>query len=227
MHPSPHREQNARVGRPKVPLIERDAAIAKALEIIDRDGIDALSIRNLGKELGVNGASLYHHFKDKDEILEGVRRLIMVEERVIFPTSKNATWQVYARRSGTRYRSALLAHPNAAPIMTPGLIRPTAIVARDLLVEKMTEAGVPLHFGFPIMESVETLAYGSAMLNPQRLSPDQRFHLRSGHHVPHLEEAIRATHRSADKLFRLQLDALLEGWAALIAEETAGMRRSG
>lgn len=215
------------MGRPKVPLIEREAAIAKALEIIDRDGIDGLSIRNLGKELGVNGASLYHHFTDKDEILEGVRRLIMVEERVIFPASRNATWQDYARRSGTRYRAALLRHPNAAPIMTPGRIRPTAIAARDLLVQKMNEAGVPLRFGYPVMESVETLAYGSAMLNPQRLSPDQRFELRVGHHVPHLEEAIRATHRSADKLFKLQLDALLEGWAALIARETGALRASG
>src|ERR1700733_10465975 len=112
------------VGRPKVPLIGRDAAIEKALEIIDRDGIDGLSIRNLGKELGVNGASLYHHFTDKDEILEGVRHLIMVEARVIFPSSKAATWRDYARKSGTRYRAALLAHPHAAPIMSPGVIRP-------------------------------------------------------------------------------------------------------
>jgi AcrR family transcriptional regulator len=208
------------VGRPKVPLIEREAAIAKALEIIDRDGVEAFSIRNLGKELGVNGASLYHHFKDKEEILEGVRVLIVRDARVILKSSARATWQDYARTSCTRYRAALLAHPHVAPLMSPGLIRPSSqVVARDHLVEKMVEAGVPMDLVYPIMDSVEMLAFGSAVLNPHRLRPDERFPLKAEHHAPHLEQAIKATHRSADKLFKVELDALLEGWAAIIARE--------
>ncbi len=214
------------VGRPKVPLIERDAAIAKALEIIDRDGVDALSIRNLGKELGVNGASLYHHFTDKEEILEGVRALILREARVVLRTTRSASWQDYVRTSCTRYRTALLNHPHAAPLMSPGLIRPVAVAARDVLVEKMVEAGVPVHLAYPIMDSAETLAFGSAVLNPHKLAPDERFQLRgNGHHpVPHLDKAIRP-HRSADKLFKRELDALIDGWSAVIDRDSNSGRR--
>ena len=42
----------------------------------------ALSIRRLGAELHVNGASLYHHFANKDEILQAVGRAVLAEIEV-------------------------------------------------------------------------------------------------------------------------------------------------
>ena len=47
--------------------------------------------------------------------------------------------------------------------MSPGLIRPVALPAREVLVEKMVEAGVPIEHAFAIMDSGETLAFGSAV----------------------------------------------------------------
>ena len=207
------------MGRPKVPLIDRDEAIAKALELIDLDGIEAFSIRKLGGALGVNGASLYHHFKDKDEILHGVRLLILREARVFLPASKNATWQDYVAKSVTRYRAALLAHPNAAPLMTPGRMRPIGLAHRDHLVTKMLKDGVPPHYCYPIIDSVETLGFGSALFNPQQLPPGQRFAPLPLDELPGLDLAVRSAFRTADRLFRLELQALLEGWTALIDRE--------
>lgn len=209
------------VGRPKVPLIDRDEAIKTALVLIDRDGVDAFSIRRLGNELGVNGASLYHHFKDKDEILHGVRLLILQEARVILPRSKKATWQDYVVTSVMRYRTALLSHPNAAPLMVPGTMRQIGVAARDHLVEKMLEVGVPMQLAYPIMDSVETLAFGSALLNPRQVSPGERFELGTRADVPNLKQAVKTSYRSADKLFRLQLQALLDGWTAMMEHERA------
>jgi AcrR family transcriptional regulator len=212
------------VGRPKVPLIERDVAVAKALEIIDRDGIDGLSIRNLGKELGVNGASLYHHFQDKDEILEGVRLLIMREARVIVPQSKTATWQDYVRRSVLGYRKALISHPNAIPLMAPGRLRPRAIHAREVLLERMVEDQVPLSLAVPIMDSVEALAFGSVMLRAQQAAAQDRFAEDQATPPPNLAKAMKAAPRTPDRLFQLELQALLDGWTALIDRERAPRR---
>ena len=53
--------------RPKQPLIKPAEAVAKALEVIDRDGLDGFNLRLLAQELGVNPSSLYHHFHDKNE----------------------------------------------------------------------------------------------------------------------------------------------------------------
>lgn len=53
--------------------------------IIDEHGLQGLSIRRLAEALGVNGASLYHHFRNKDEILAGVAELALAEVRMRQP----------------------------------------------------------------------------------------------------------------------------------------------
>jgi TetR/AcrR family tetracycline transcriptional repressor len=204
-----------------VPVIDRAEVIVKAIEIIDADGLDALSIRRLGKELGVNGASLYHHFQDKEEILQGVRLLVLQEARVLPPTAKGATWHDYVTRSVARYRAALLRHPNTAPLMAPEIMRPVGLGHRERLVAKMIEEGIPVRYCYPIIDSAETLAFGSALLNPRQLSPRDRFAGRSKDGLPHLDRAIRSTSRSAERLFTLELQALLTGWATTIERDSA------
>ncbi len=206
------------MGRPKTPLINRDDAITTALALIDRDGLETFSIRRLGDELGVNGASLYHHFKDKDEILDGVRRLVLRESGVLATGSKPLTWREYAARSVARYRAALLKHPNIAPLMAPGMMRPLGIAGRESMIETMLDAGVPLALTYPIIDSIETLAFGSALLNPEQARPRDRFKVDNAESYPQLDRALRTAPTSADRLFRLQLDALLDGWTAQIAQ---------
>jgi TetR/AcrR family transcriptional regulator, tetracycline repressor protein len=206
------------MGRPKSPLIDRDEAIATALTIIDKDGLDAFSIRRLGSELGVNGASLYYHFQDKDEILRGVRQLVLAEAGVLLPRSKTATWEDYVVRSVSRYRDALVRHPNAAPLMAPGVMPPTGLMRRDHLVTKLVDGGVPLQYCYAIIDSVETLAFGSALFNPQQLPPKERYTPRDTADLPQLRQAIRSAPRTPERLFRLELQAILEGWKALIAQ---------
>jgi TetR/AcrR family tetracycline transcriptional repressor len=209
------------MGRPRSPLIDREEAIAKALEVIDSDGIEAFSMRKLGSALGVNGASLYHHFKDKDEILRGVQRLIMRQAQVLPPASKRATWQDCAVKSVIRYRAALLAHPNAAPLMVPTMARTTGMAQRDYLVGKMLADRVPAGLCHPIIDSVETLAFGSALFNPQQVATPGRFPSRALNEMPNLALAVRSAPRTADRMFRLELRALLDGWTALIDRERA------
>ena len=52
------------MARPSKPLISRDACARAALEIIDAEGLDALSLERLATEIGVRAPSLYHHFAD-------------------------------------------------------------------------------------------------------------------------------------------------------------------
>lgn len=204
------------MGRPKTPLIDRDEAIIKALSIIDLEGLDAFSIRRLGKELGVNGASLYHHFKDKDDILHGVRRLILLETGVHLRPSRTAPWQKHVTKSVESYRAALLRHPNAAPLMTRAQVSGSAQAAREYVLAKMVDDGVPLSLTHPILDSVETLAFGSALVNPQQDGANARLALLPDMQTPLLKASLRAGPRSPDKLFRLQLEALLAGWTTLV-----------
>jgi len=57
--------------QPRVPL-SRDRVLRADIDLADREGIDALSMRKLGQELGVEAMSLYNHVANKDEILVGI-----------------------------------------------------------------------------------------------------------------------------------------------------------
>lgn len=209
------------MGRPKVPLIDRDVAIAKALEIIDEQGLDGFSIRGLGSQLGVNGASLYHHFADKDEILRGVRLLVLRQARVV-PLSWKGTWQEHLMTSMTRYREALLRHPNAAPLMIPRTAPASGLTLRERLMTKMVAEGVPTRFVHAIIDSAEMLVIGSTLLNPQQLAPRAHLDLGGRTDLPETERAARSAPRTAKRLFLLELEALLEGWSVLVSRDDVG-----
>ena len=62
----------------RVPLT-RERVLRAAVELADERGIDALTMRNLGQELGVEAMSLYNHVSNKDDVLDGVVEVIVDE----------------------------------------------------------------------------------------------------------------------------------------------------
>lgn len=206
--------------RPKEPLIKPAEAVATALEVIDRDGLEGFNIRRLAHELGVNPSSLYHHFHDKNEILNRVCRLVLEESRVFAPLRIDAPWQVYVKKSVAQYRRALIRHPNVAPLMTPSgpLGRFGDSLGRRGVAELLAE-GVPSKYIYAIIDSINSLAYGSALLNPQFSESDAQIGPAPADDVPGLSEVLRSAPRSPDRLFEMQIDALVEGWTAVLDRE--------
>src|SRR5436305_14192158 len=58
-------------GRPRARLT-REQVAAAALELLDRDGLEALSMRRLADQLGVGTMTLYGYFRSKDALLDAV-----------------------------------------------------------------------------------------------------------------------------------------------------------
>ena len=58
---------------PRLPL-SREKVLDAAVALADRDGIESLSMRRLGQELGVEAMSLYNHVANKEDILDGIAR---------------------------------------------------------------------------------------------------------------------------------------------------------
>ena len=209
--------------RPKEPLIKPAEAVATALEVIDRDGLDGFNIRKLAMELGVNPSSLYHHFHDKNDILNRVCLLVLDESRVFAPMRvEDAAWQVYVKKSVAFYRRALMRHPNVAPLMTPS--GPLGSFGDSLGrrgVAEMLAEGVPSKYIYAIIDSINSLAYGSALLNPQSSDNDPPTGPAPASDIPGLSEVLRSAPRSPERLFEMQVDALLEGWTAILEREKA------
>ena len=149
------------MARPKVPLISRRMALEAALEMVDQEGLAALSIRRLGEALNVNGASLYHHFKNKEDILIGVTQLALAD--VTSPRSENESWRVWLPMNVYRTRQALVAHPELIPVMLRRA--PLGIGAKEVeaSIKRLEEEGVPIGAVAPLMESLEILAIVSAL----------------------------------------------------------------
>ncbi|MFE9924355.1 TetR/AcrR family transcriptional regulator [Streptomyces sp. NPDC005774] len=149
------------MARPKIPLISRRKALEAALEIVDGEGLDALSIRRLGEALKVNGASLYHHFRNKDEILVGVTQLALAD--VAAPRTENENWRVWLPLNAYRTRQALISHPELIPVMLRRAPLGIGLTEVEASVQRLQAEGVPLPMIAPLMESLELLAITSAL----------------------------------------------------------------
>ena len=92
--------------------LNRDKIVERAIEMIDADGVEKLSMRRLAAALGIEAMSLYHHFPNKDAILDGVAARIVEEAGPLLPPP-DADWKTVMASGPANARSALDAHPKA------------------------------------------------------------------------------------------------------------------
>jgi AcrR family transcriptional regulator len=150
------------MARPTVPLISRQGAVQAALGIIDARGLSGLSIRALGAELGVNGASLYYHFENKAELEMAIAEWVLDTARL--PVRPETDWRSSIIEANVAYREALLCHPNAVPLL---LRLPLGAVAHpywDSLVEATRREGLPDAALAVLTRGLVSHAIGSAIL---------------------------------------------------------------
>lgn len=91
-----------------VPLT-KDGICTKALELIDADGVDALTMRRLAAALDANPMSLYHHVPNKDAVLRGVTERVGSQFRT--PEREDAPWQDRLRQLALDFRTLAHRHP--------------------------------------------------------------------------------------------------------------------
>jgi AcrR family transcriptional regulator len=104
-----------RSGRPRTgeTRLSREAILDAGLRIVDRDGIEAMTMRRLAAELGVNPMSIYHHLPGKAAVLSGLIDAVFSQVHVAAPAD-GAPWQERLKEAARAYRRVLRAHPNLA-----------------------------------------------------------------------------------------------------------------
>ena len=107
--PPPWQRLPDRSSRKRREPISRDAIVAAAIGLLDREGLAALSMRRLGEELGVGAASLYWHVGSKDGLLDLVLDEIIGEVEV--PDADPARWQEQLKQVARNQRQVCLRHP--------------------------------------------------------------------------------------------------------------------
>lgn len=90
--------------------LSKDELFERALAIVDENGLEALTMRRLADDVGVEAASLYHHVANKDALLDGVLTRMRSEMRIPDPLPQD--WMLLMEAIFAEYRRVLSAHPN-------------------------------------------------------------------------------------------------------------------
>jgi TetR/AcrR family tetracycline transcriptional repressor len=223
-HPQDRPEQAAR----REPLT-RDRIVRAALRIMDEEGLEAVSMRRVGRELGVEAMSLYNHVRDKEDILDGICEQVLSDFRV--PRAER--WAEAARLAGHEYRRLLLAHPTVITLMTE---RKRPFTNPDSLRAYEFALGVFRSAGLTEADSVKAFhAFGGFILGFVTMElglmvggPDDAEHVRAHQEMarlvaaadlPRLREALPYfAECDVQGQFEFGLDLLIDGLRTRIAK---------
>ena len=120
-------------GRVREPL-SRERILAAAIEFVDRNCLDELSMRKLGAQLGVEAMSLYRYFPSKDELLEGVVDALTEQLRLPAP---DEDWRAAIREFARSFRTLGQAHPRAVPLLMRASPRSASLRRRSDAIESV------------------------------------------------------------------------------------------
>jgi AcrR family transcriptional regulator len=203
------------MARPRKPLLSTDRIVETARELVDREGLAAVSTRRLAAELGVSGPSLYNHFRTKDEILEEVADSVSaLVDLSMF--DGGGDWRTALHDWAVSYRAALRDHPNIVPVLArgPGR-RPAALRLADAVYGAMVDAGWPAAQATSIGALMRYFIMGSALGSfaggfvddASAYDPADYPHLGQAHLLAEQQEKID------ERAFEAGLSALLDGLA--------------
>jgi len=138
--------------------VNRERVLGQALAVADREGIEAVTMRRLARELGVEAASLYHHVSGKDEILDGLVDIVSAEIELPAPTGD---WRPEIRQRAHNTRAVLRQHPWAVSLMasrtTPG---PATLRLLEAGIRSFREGGFSVQMAAHAISAVDSYVHG-------------------------------------------------------------------
>ena len=123
--------------------LTRDRIIEEALRIMDAEGLEAVSMRRLGRELGVEAMSLYNHVASKEDLLGGVEERVLAGFDV---AAAEGDWIERLRAMARSFRALLREHPALATLITSHqgrpLTDPAALRPVEAVLDTLRGAGL-------------------------------------------------------------------------------------
>lgn len=216
--------------RAKKPPLTKEAIVARAVTVADKDGLDALSMRKLAADLNTGAMSLYNHIEDKDALLVEMIDVVYNEiERPAIATpaiteKQWAAWRTAMRITAISTRDAFLRHPWAVGPMMRVLPGPIRLDYMDAILAAFANSGLApddahdayhvydthiagvamSQIALPLDSHDEVTAAATEFL--EGLDAERYPHVRA-HVIEHLEER--------DGSFGFSLDLLLDGFERL------------
>jgi AcrR family transcriptional regulator len=214
--------------------LSRELVLSAALALVDSEGLEALTMRRLGQELGRDPMSLYRYAANRAALLDGVSELVLGELAVV---PSDPDWQAQLRRIAHELRLLALRHPNVVPLLvtrplsTPLGLRPLGTLRPlEQILSLLIDAGFRPADALHVYRAYYGFLYGHILNELQEfiVDPDENEALlRLGLHrlppkdFPHLR-ALAPVLSDYDGMAELD-----EGISILLSGLAARLSRSG
>ena len=202
--------------------LNRERVLRAAVGLADESGIESLSMRRLGQELGVEAMSLYNHVANKDEILDGIVDLVAGEAEL--PTDAT-DWKTAMRQSAISMRDAFLRHPWACTLaLSPDRFSLASVQRTDWMLQQLREGGFPPEVTYHAYHALDAHILGFTLWQLghgivdtehlremaaeffRRFGPEEYPYLRE-----HAEQHFAGFGREGKGAYELVLDLILDG----------------
>jgi AcrR family transcriptional regulator len=206
--------------------LTRQRVVAAAMELADERGIEALTMRELGRRLGVEAPSLYNHVAGKDDLLDGLVDLVVAQIDLPAP---GAHWKDAMRRRAVSARRIFAQHRWAASLIdSRGRSGPSSLAYANAILGALLGAGFSARRAADVFLVLDSYIYGFERQRTTLMPSDDDDSTEIAQEV--LEAAAEAypalttvatefsqTPYDEDAVFDLGLELLLDGFERRLA----------
>jgi AcrR family transcriptional regulator len=209
--------------------LDRDLVVRTALDLLDTEGLEGLTLRKIAAALHVKAPALYWHFQSKQQLLDEMATAMARD--AMAAAELTGSWQQQLRMMATGLRRMLLSRRDGARLfggtyMTDN--RP--LVAGEPLLTALTEAGADLPTAVTVTRTISCYAIGHVLeeqgvVGPSgardpRFAPDARKARLEGEGVPLTAEASDYLFGDFDRSFGDGLEMIIAGFGAILADRS-------
>jgi AcrR family transcriptional regulator len=143
--------------QPRIPL-SRERVLEAAVALADEGGIEAVSMRKLGQQLGVEAMSLYNHVANKEDLLDGMVDNVL--EEVDF-SEGGSDWKSAMRHQMMSARQVMIRHPWAPKVIeTRTTMSAPMMQYMDRIIGNFIEGGLSIELTHHAMHALGSRILG-------------------------------------------------------------------
>lgn len=224
-------------GRKRGPAkpLTKERIVAAALGLIDSEGLGALSMRRLGKELGVDPMAVYYHVPNKSALYDAIMDEVLggLADMQFDPGTSFEDFIVLA---GCGYRDVLLRHRRALPLLTGRSLRTEhTLMLAELMIGRLHAEGLTLEEATAGLNSFSYYVAGAVNAQARQdvgseyheeTSPEEMAAMLPAEHFPNLLATItQGAWMGDEQEFEFMLRVMARGFLASAAQRKGGKRK--
>lgn len=206
---------------PAPQILSRSQIVAAAIGLIDREGLDAFSMRRLGADLGVDPMAVYHHVPNKAALFDAIVDEVWARTSPE-PPGPGEGWREIAASSFVGLRRVLLAHPRLVAIMgSRPIVTPHMLALTERSLGWLADAGLAPASAMQLLDCLMAFTIGKVQgevrdpVGGVGVPPEQVWGALGPDTHPRLAEALASGYDwQPEEQFIRGLQALLAGWEA-------------